>query len=149
MGILAWHIHWLTLHTREDPHANADSLFGKEDQEILLRISTQKMMESKRTVTGTKRRVTRRKRKLMAIECLMCIAKLGGFLNRRSDGFPGLEDIWRGLSRFDQIKSSLQLLRHIGHFFSPTALSTECYAWANIAVFPLYGNDKVLLPTEF
>jgi hypothetical protein len=31
------------------------------------------------------------------------IAKLGGFLGRKSDGFPGVKVLWRGLTRLDDI----------------------------------------------
>lgn len=33
----------------------------------------------------------------------MMVASLGGFLNRKSDGEPGTETIWRGLQRLDDI----------------------------------------------
>ncbi|MFH0898066.1 MAG: IS4 family transposase [bacterium] len=36
-------------------------------------------------------------------EAVFLIAKLGGFLGRKSDGFPGVKVLWRGLTRLDDI----------------------------------------------
>ncbi len=38
------------------------------------------------------------------------IARLGGFLARRHDGFPGVKTLWRGLQRLHDIASSWKLL---------------------------------------
>jgi hypothetical protein len=37
------------------------------------------------------------------------IAKLGGFLGRKSDGNPGLMVIWRGLRRLDDITETYRI----------------------------------------
>lgn len=44
-------------------------------------------------------------------EATHLIAKLGGFLARKSDGEPGVQTIWRGLRRLDDL-SSMWLLLH-------------------------------------
>lgn len=31
---------------------------------------------------------------------MILIAKLGGYLNRKSDGIPGFESTWKGYARF-------------------------------------------------
>ncbi|WP_445250018.1 IS4 family transposase [Microcoleus sp. OTE_8_concoct_300] len=36
-------------------------------------------------------------------EAVGWIAKLGGFLGRKHDGFPGVKTLWRGLTRLDDI----------------------------------------------
>ena len=36
-------------------------------------------------------------------EAMIMVAKLGGYLNRKADGDPGTETIWRGLQRLDDI----------------------------------------------
>src|SRR5260370_12489086 len=43
-------------------------------------------------------------------EATRLVAKLGGFLARKSDGEPGVQTIWRGLRRFDDFASMLLLL---------------------------------------
>jgi len=46
------------------------------------------------------------------LEAVIMIAKLGGFLARKSDGFPGVKVIWRGLTTLNTIlEASLYLLR--------------------------------------
>ena len=37
------------------------------------------------------------------LEAVVMLAKLGGFLARKSDGFPGVKVIWRGLSALNNI----------------------------------------------
>ena len=38
------------------------------------------------------------------------IARLGGFLARNHDGFPGVKTLWRGLQRLHDIASTWKLL---------------------------------------
>ena len=47
-------------------------------------------------------------------EAVVMIAKLGGFLARKSDGEPGVKTIWRGLRRLHDIASTWKLL-HVTH----------------------------------
>lgn len=36
---------------------------------------------------------------------MIAIAQLGGYLNRKCDGHPGFESLWRGYARFyDMVK---------------------------------------------
>lgn len=42
------------------------------------------------------------------------IAKLGGFLGRKSDGEPGVKTVWRGLRRLHDIANTWDLL-HTTH----------------------------------
>ena len=44
-------------------------------------------------------------------EATRLVAKLGGFLARKSDGEPGVQTIWRGLRRLDDL-ASMWLLLH-------------------------------------
>jgi hypothetical protein len=41
------------------------------------------------------------------------IAKLGGFLGRKSDGEPGITHVWRGLKKFSDILEGAALARDI------------------------------------
>ena len=43
-------------------------------------------------------------------EAVVMIAKLGGFLARKSDGFPGVTVIWRGLTKFYTILDAVPFL---------------------------------------
>ena len=55
-------------------------------------------------------------------EAILWIAQLGGFLERKNDGFPGVKTIWRGLKRLDDIASTW-LLCH--NSFANVLLSKE------------------------
>ncbi len=46
-------------------------------------------------------------------EAVRLIAKLGGFLNRKRDGHPGVQVIWRGLKRLSDISSAWRSFGHI------------------------------------
>jgi hypothetical protein len=48
-------------------------------------------------------------------QAVQWIARLGGFLARRGDGFPGVKTIWRGLSRLADLVSMWRLLRRKPH----------------------------------
>jgi hypothetical protein len=42
-------------------------------------------------------------------EAIVIIAKLGGYLNRRCDGPPGFQSLWRGYVRFHDMVYALML----------------------------------------
>jgi hypothetical protein len=44
-------------------------------------------------------------------DCVRWIARLGGFLGRKSDGDPGVKTLWLGLQRLHDLAAMLQLLR--------------------------------------
>ena len=44
-------------------------------------------------------------------EAVRWLARLGGFLNRRADGDPGLQVLWQGLTRFHDL-AAMWTLRH-------------------------------------
>ncbi len=44
----------------------------------------------------------------------ICIARLGGFLARRSDGLPGWQTLWRGWNRLRAMSEGAQLMRRCG-----------------------------------
>lgn len=47
-------------------------------------------------------------------EVVNWIARLGGFLNRKGDGFPGTQVLWRGLRRLDDITEAYRIFRNPG-----------------------------------
>lgn len=96
LAVIAWNIHWITLHARQIPNEKADLIFSLEDQEIL-----QKMFVKKKRG---------RKKQLTVKDCLILVGRLGGFLARKSDGLPGAEVLWRGLTRLHELKYGLELL---------------------------------------
>jgi len=43
---------------------------------------------------------------------LVAVARLGGFIGRRSDGLPGWQTIWRGWQRLMWMCRGLEILKH-------------------------------------
>ena len=42
---------------------------------------------------------------------IRAIARLGGFLGRKSDGEPGTQSLWRGIQRMDDIAAAFRSFR--------------------------------------
>lgn len=54
--------------------------------------------------------IARTKKKPISLgEAIVIIAKLGGYLNRRCDGPPGFQSLWRGYVRFNDMVYGLML----------------------------------------
>lgn len=47
-------------------------------------------------------------------EAIILIARVGGYLARKSDGPPGLKNIWRGLARLHQFSKYNQIVSEVG-----------------------------------
>lgn len=75
--IVAWRIHWLTMMTRITKNKDPRLAFNEAEIRIL-------------------KGCARKTKTLSLQECLITIAKLGGYLNRNSDPPPGIIVIWRG-----------------------------------------------------
>ena len=82
--VIAWRIQLMTLLGREAPELPATALF--DDWEI-------KVIEALREDESG----TRAKGPLALGEATITVARLGGYLNRRSDPPPGAQCMWRGL----------------------------------------------------
>jgi len=54
------------------------------------------------------------KRKITTVKCVvLAIGRLGGHLNRKSDGMPGLMTLWLGMNRFLNIVEGVKLMQSI------------------------------------
>ncbi len=84
-SIIAWRIFYCTHICRTDPKAPALTILSAVEIEALSMLAGKK----------EKRRVPITTVKIAVIE----IAKLGGFLARRHDGFPGPTPLWRGFRK--------------------------------------------------
>jgi Transposase Tn5 dimerisation domain len=49
-------------------------------------------------------------------EAVKWIARLGGFLNRKGDGFPGPITLWRGLQRLHDLCSGSAIANQLHNF---------------------------------
>jgi hypothetical protein len=82
--VVAWRIHWLTQQGRETPDMPCDIILSEDEWKVLHAVVHHEPPPAK---PPTLRVATR------------MIAKLGGFLGRKSDGEPGTVSLWRGLDR--------------------------------------------------
>jgi hypothetical protein len=98
--VVAWRIHHLTWLGREIPDVPCTVYFDDAEWKALVGFINQ-------TPAAPVTPPTLR-------QAIIMVASLGGFLNRKSDGEPGTETIWRGLQRLDDITKA-----YIAFFLRP------------------------------
>jgi hypothetical protein len=81
---------------RAHPEASCEIRFTEEEWKILYRVAnkTRELPDKVPTIQ----------------EAVFMVAKLGGFLGRKSDGYPGVTVIWRGLTDFYTILDAAQFI---------------------------------------
>lgn len=94
--ILSWRIFWLTMINRAAPKANASLAFTRLEIRLL-----QQLVPADNS--------SKRTRPPPLKSCLLQLARLGGYLNRRSDGPPGNTVMWRGMARLSDIEIGFQM----------------------------------------
>ena len=99
-SIVAWRLLWLTYEARENPDSPCDRVLEAHEWQALYCYSHKTPVPPITTPS--------------LHEAVVMIAKLGGFLARKSDGEPGVKTIWRGLRRLHDIASAWKLL-HAKH----------------------------------
>ena len=93
--IVAWRLLWLTYESRYNPDSPCDRVLKTYEWQSLY-------CYSHKTPTPPSTPPSLH-------EAVAQIAKLGGFLARKSDGEPGVKTIWRGLRRLHDISQGWQL----------------------------------------
>jgi hypothetical protein len=88
--ILSWRVFWLTMTNRIDPDTDPERVFTDLELRILDRLVNDKH--------------TAHPRPHNLSHYLTKLARLGGYLARKSDPPPGNETIWRGLTRLVDIQ---------------------------------------------
>ena len=83
-SIVAWRILWMTYQVRVDPDQSPTVAFSTTEIAVLERVATTQKPARKAGQTFTLR------------DAVRVMAKLGGFLGRKSDGEPGVKTLWRG-----------------------------------------------------
>jgi len=96
-SVIAWRLLWLTYEARENPDAPCDTVLQEHEWNSLYCMVNKTPIPPK-TPPNLK-------------EAVLLIAKLGGFLARKSDGEPGVVVLWRGMQRLNDI-SQLWLITH-------------------------------------
>ena len=90
-SIIAWRINWVKCFSKISPNAPAEMLLSNNEIEILKK-------RNKSTID-----------RLELSLAIKWIARLGGHLNRKGDGAPGIETIWKGFSRLHDIEIGFSL----------------------------------------
>jgi hypothetical protein len=92
MSVVAWRLHWLTYMNRTNPDLPCTVVLTPvEWQALYMRIhKTSAFPKTPPTVQ----------------QALRWIARLGGFLGRKSDGEPGITAIWRGWRRLQDMAAT-------------------------------------------
>ncbi len=93
--ILSWRIFWLTMLNRSAPKSKPDLVFTKTEIKLL-----DELMRD--------RDETNRSRKTLD-RYLICLARLGGYLDRASDLPPGNTVMWRGMMRMSDIMLGMRI----------------------------------------
>ena len=95
-SVLAWKLTWITYQSRETPDAPCSMILDETEWKVLYRIVNPKSALPKKPPTLK--------------ESVVLIAKLGGFLARKNDGYPGIKVLWRGFHRFYNSLETLSAL---------------------------------------
>ena len=95
-AVVAWRIHHLTWLGRATPELPCTAVFTDDEWKAV-------------TVFQTRKPPPEQPPSLR--EMIRAVARLGGFLGRKSDGEPGTENLWRGLQRMDDIAEAFRSFR--------------------------------------
>ena len=99
-SIIAWRMLQITYESRKNAKGLANAVLEKHEWEALYCITHKTPVPPKEIPT--------------LHEAVRWIAKLGGFLGRKSDGEPGVKVIWRGFSKLYNYADMWSLLRGNG-----------------------------------
>lgn len=94
-SIIAWRILWMTHLNRKNPKATCDSFLTEAEWKALYC-----QIHQKKTPPRDPPNIH---------EAIHWIARLGGFLDRKSDGEPGMITIWRGWQRLSDLAEDWKL----------------------------------------
>ncbi len=97
--IIAWRVLFVTMLGRECPEMSCDVVFDKAQWQAVYIVTERK---SPPDTPPTLDQMVRR------------VAGLGGFLNRKSDGFPGPQTLWIGLQRAADFVMAMDAQRGLG-----------------------------------
>lgn len=111
--VVAWRIQHLTWLGRESPDVPCTVFFEDDEWKALVGFINQNP-----TVPAALPTLR---------QTIIMVATLGGFLNRKSDGEPGTETIWRGLQRLDDITKAYVAFFVRPQQLSPTVSSAQPY----------------------
>ena len=98
MSVIAWRLYWLTMYNRHAPETDCTSVLTDNEWKALYCVTHKTTILPKKLPT--------------VAQVVVWIAKLGGFLARKSDPEPGVTVIWRGWQRLSDIADTFALLHN-------------------------------------
>ena len=105
MSVIAWRLYWMTLLNRDIPTADCTHALTENEWKALYMITHKTHTLPRKTPT--------------VAQVVVWIAKLGGFLGRKSDGTPGVTVFWRGWQRLTDIANTFALVHNPGESHTP------------------------------
>jgi len=98
--VVAWRIFYLVKLGREVPDVPCDAFYDTDEWQVLVANHNSKHSAKNHLPSDPPPPLR---------EANRMVAKLGGFLGRKSDGEPGTETLWRGLQRLDGMTEGWRL----------------------------------------
>ncbi len=95
LSVIAWRLYWITRLNRSLPEADCTQGVTENEWKALYALTHKTRTFPKKTPT--------------VAQVVLWIAKLGGFLGRKSDGPPGATVLWRGWQRLTDISNTFAL----------------------------------------
>ena len=99
-SIVAWRLLWMTYQVRVDPEQSPTVAFSPAEITALERLVT------------TQKPARPAGQPLTLRDAIRAMAKLGGFLGRKSDGEPGVKTLWRGYRQLQLLSWWDEVPRH-------------------------------------
>jgi transposase len=99
MSVVAYRLYWLTLYNRANPNRPYTDILYTHEMAALYTVIKKKKLNPKCNITVK--------------EATIMIAKLGGFLNRVSDGNPGITVMWRGWQKLQDLVQMWSIVNEI------------------------------------
>lgn len=87
-SVVAWRLSWLTYQARVTPDFSCSIILEKHEWQSLYCVVNKTYTPPEDPPTFS--------------EAILLLAKLGGFLGRKSDGKPGVKVLWRGLQKLNE-----------------------------------------------
>lgn len=97
--VIAWRILFITMQGRRSPDMPCDVLFEEDEWKSVYAVTYKKAPPKKPPNLH---------------EMIIMIAKLGGFIGRKSDGEPGVKTIWQGMQRMRDFTTSWGIFNEMG-----------------------------------
>ena len=104
LSVIAWRLYWMTLLNRHLLEGDCTQVVTENEWRALYALTHKIRMFPKKTPT--------------VAQVVLWIAKLGGFLGRKSDGPPGVTVLWRGWQRLMDISNTFALFDELGEEYT-------------------------------